>query len=84
MSAATTCGWLVEREREITDEMVDAGWYPDSEADLWEVVECGAPVHDITDGWECDAGHHHYEYGSPSQIAEEHREAMAEQYGEEW
>lgn len=77
-----TCQWLVERRREITDQMVENGWYPDSESDLWEIVECGAPVTEITDGWRCEAGHHHYYYGSPSQIAEERREAMMEAMGD--
>ena len=74
----TKCQWLVERRRVITDEMVANDWYPDSEADLWETVECGATVHDITDGWRCEAGHHHFTYGSPSQIEEERCQAMME------
>lgn len=79
--AENTCGWLVERRREITPEMVEADWYPDSEADLWEVAECGAPTREITDGWACEAGHHHYTYGSPSQQAEEMEMAMMERLG---
>ena len=44
---------------------------PDSEADRWVEVECGAPVRWFAGrdwsgrpvafaGWECDAGHHHH------------------------
>lgn len=79
------CDWLVERAlvppadlpREFLEE-----WY-DMAADCGgvEVVECGAPVHDIVDGWECEAGHRHLFYGSPSQIAEERCEAMMERLG---
>lgn len=47
----------------------------------WITVECGAPVHAIKDGWECEAGHHHFYYGSPSQIAEERQEAYMELHG---
>lgn len=79
-----TCQWLIEIPREVTVEMSDEGWYPDSESDLWVTVECGAPVHDITDGWKCDRGHHHFTYGSPSQIAEERMMALAERFGEGW
>lgn len=73
-----TCGWLVQRRREITPKMIEAEWHPDSESDLWEIGECGASTREITDGWECEAGHRHYYYGSPSQRAEEMMEAMME------
>jgi hypothetical protein len=73
-----TCTWLVERRIEITADMIEGGWFAECEADNWEVVECGAPAHDIVDGWECEAGHHHFRYGTPSQIAEERMEALAE------
>ena len=83
-----TCGWLVARRRQFPDPPANMTaedypfWHEEvAEAiaeDPWEIVECGAPVRDITDGWECDAGHHHYTYGSPSQIAEERQEAMME------
>lgn len=65
------CFDLIERRRVITDEMVENGWYPDSESDLWEVVECGADVFEIVDGVECANGHRHYHYGSPTQQLEE-------------
>lgn len=42
---------------------------PDSEADCWREIECGAPVeiirYDVTDdsgwsdGWRCESGHEH-------------------------
>jgi len=53
----TTCPWLV---------LVRSGNpEPDSPADLWCEVECGAPVRWLPGagdyaGWECEAGHHHY------------------------
>ena len=66
MSGLTACPWLV---------WVHTGNpEPDQEFGLGGVYvegECGAQVADIVDGWECEAGHRHLTYGSPSQIVEE-------------
>ena len=55
---------------------------PDSEADCWLEVPCGAPLfaidRDLDAGWHCSNGHRHLTYGSPAQIAEEKLEAMVE------
>jgi hypothetical protein len=55
---------------------------PDSEADCWLEVPCGAPLfaidRDLEAGWHCSNGHRHLTYGSPAQIAEERMEAMVE------
>jgi hypothetical protein len=56
----------------------------DFPSDLWDEVECGAPrtaIHENgSDGWTCESGHHHWEYGSPNQASEEADEALAERY----
>lgn len=71
VSGLITCLWLV---------LVPSGNpEPDSEADCWREVECGAPVTDVVDGWTCEAGHSHYYYGSPTQQEQERAEAMMEQ-----
>jgi hypothetical protein len=48
------------------------------------IIDCGAPRTAIyengSDGWTCEAGHHHWEYGSPNQASEEADEALAERY----
>ena len=70
------CTWLV-LVRNTTREI-------DFPSDLYDEVECGAPrtaVHENgSDGWTCEAGHHHWEYGSPNQASEEANEALAERY----
>lgn len=67
----TKCIDLIERQRVITDEMVENGWYPDSESDLYEIVECGADVTEVVDGVECANGHRHYHLGTPSHRLDE-------------
>jgi len=64
-----TCGWLIE--------VASGHPEPDSPSDMIRIVECGAPVTTITDGWECANGHRHLFYGSASQQAEE---AMEERW----
>ncbi len=61
------------------------GGYPDSPGDLYTEVECGAKVTSkVADngskGWSCENGHHHWEYGSPSQQAEEFDEWLHERH----
>lgn len=73
-----TCSWHV---------LVPSGHpEPDSPADLYREVPCGAPVFapegyapdgDI-DFQVCANGHEHARYGSPAQIAEERLEALVE------
>lgn len=46
-----TCPWLVE--------VPSGNPEPDSPADCWMVVECGAAVSAVPFGWECEAGHGH-------------------------
>ncbi len=74
------CTWLV-LVRNITREI-------DFPSDLYDEVECGAPrtaIHENgSDGWTCESGHHHWEYGSPNQAAEEADEALAERYAMEY
>lgn len=76
-----TCPWLVEVP---TASLYppEAEWYPDSPADVYTVLECGAPLFaidgDIEAGWHCAHGHRHLTYGSPAQQAEERLEAEVE------
>jgi hypothetical protein len=69
-----TCPWLVRVPSNHPE--------PDSEADCWLEVACGAPLFaidgDIEAGWHCAHGHRHLTYGSPAQIAEERLEAEVE------
>lgn len=85
-----TCQWLVEQAfaptppNNMPEECLDA-WHEHmseiyAECGGVEIVECGADVIDITDGWQCAAGHHYYNYGSRSQQFEEQAEAWAERY----
>ncbi len=65
------CTWLVE--------VPSGNPEPDCPADLVKVIECGAQVtYQVADngskGWSCEAGHSHWEYGSPNQQAEERLE----------
>ena len=58
---------------------------PDSPADLYREVECGAKVTTLvaengSKGWSCESGHHHWEYGSPNQQAEEFNEWLHERH----
>jgi hypothetical protein len=74
VATLATCGWLVE---------VPSGHpEPDSPADCWTTVECGAPEFaidgDAEAGWFCSAGHEHLTYGSARQIAEERLESFME------
>ena len=87
MPETETCIWMVERVRDPTPP---ADMHPDEYTEWYEyladmprteIVECGAPVHDIEDGWECEAGHHHFTYGSARQQAEEQEMAMMERLG---
>jgi hypothetical protein len=68
----STCPWLVEVPSNHPE--------PDSEADCWNIVECGAPLFavdgDLDAGWFCSHGHQHLTYGSPRQQAEEREEAF--------
>lgn len=69
-----TCPWLVQ---------VPSGHpEPDSEADCWLTIPCGAPAFaidgDADAGWRCSNGHHHFTYGSARQRAEEQAEAAVE------
>jgi hypothetical protein len=66
------CPWLIE--------VASGCLEPDSPSDLVKIVECGAKVTWLPDedGWFCEAGHHHYSYGSDLQQDEERAEALAE------
>lgn len=90
MEDQLTCGWLVE----VRNNPKPPADLPDEYYDEWLtmmadcvaenptiIVECGAPVHDIPDGWCCEAGHSHLRYGSDRQIAEERQEAWDELHG---
>jgi len=70
------CTWLVE--------VASGNPEPDSIEDTVMIIDCGAPrtaIHENgSDGWACEAGHHHWEYGSPNQASEEADEALAERY----
>ena len=76
MTIFTACPWLVLVPSQNPE--------PDSAADLHTEVDCGAPVTNITTpagevyGWACENGHHHYDYGSAAQQAEERDEALVE------
>ena len=53
-----TCPWLIEVARVITEEMAEAGWYPDFPSDLVEIIECrGRMYADLPDGQRCEHGH---------------------------
>lgn len=62
---------------------------PDVEYGLGGVyieAECGAAAYELTDpetgevdGWECEAGHRHFTYGSRRQQIEERTEALMEE-----
>lgn len=67
---STSCTW--------TTEVPSGHPEPDSEADCWKFVECGAPARDIVDGWECENGHHYFNYGSNRQRVQEREQALAE------
>lgn len=56
----TTCTWLVEVPNPLLkdDDALDAGWFPDSPADMVVIVECGAPATEDDEGrFACEAGH---------------------------
>lgn len=56
----TICTWLVERPNPLLSdpEALDAGWYPESPADMTVIVECGAPATEDAEGrFSCEAGH---------------------------
>jgi len=89
------CTWLVLAPTDFGDTSDPAmyddetgewmGGYPDSPGDLYTEVECGAKVTSkVADngskGWSCENGHHHWEYGSPSQQAEEFDEWLHERH----
>jgi hypothetical protein len=69
-----TCPWFVRVPSNHPE--------PDSEADCWTEVDCGAPLFaidgDIEAGWHCANGHRHLTYGSPAQQREERLEAEVE------
>lgn len=57
---AGPCTWLVERPNPLLtdDAALDAGWYPESPADMVVVVECGAPSQEDDEGrFRCQHGH---------------------------
>ena len=60
MTTMEVCTWLVEVP---TASLYppEAEWYPDSAADVYTLVECGAPVHPTHGGagYRCDNGHEH-------------------------
>jgi hypothetical protein len=59
--AAEGCGWVVDRSLVI-------------EGERWARLEpCEAPVAltDAFGSWACEAGHHHFAYGSPAWQAED-------------
>ena len=73
-----TCGWLVKTSNHPGE------CYPDDEVGYctrceewaenggWGIVECGAPVTELPNGWECAAGHSHLndvEYYDDEEIA---------------
>lgn len=76
-----TCTWLVDVP---TASLYppEAEWYPDSPADVYTAVDCGAPQYAIDGdpeaGWFCTNGHRHLTYGSPAQQAEERLESFME------
>jgi len=89
------CTWLVLAPTDFGDTSDPAmyddetgewmGGYPDSPSDLYTEVECGAKVTHHVDangskGWSCEFGHHHWEYGSPNQQAEEFDEWLHERH----
>ena len=43
------CTWIVQ--------VPSGNPEPDSEADCWSYVDCGAAVTEVGVGWECEAGH---------------------------
>jgi hypothetical protein len=76
-TGADTCHWLVERPNNNPE--------PTCREDMYDIGDCGATLtlkrENNSDGWECEMGHHHWEYGSPMQRIEEADEALAEYYG---
>lgn len=71
-----TCDWLVHKHTHDGACEYDEQWgecgacAPFIEGPL--VVECGAPVTELSHGWECEAGHSHYynaEYFDHDEIA---------------
>lgn len=76
-----TCTWLVAVPT-ASLYPAEAEWYPDSAADVYTEVDCGAPVYaidgDLEIGYRCSNGHQHLTYGSPRQQAEEVLEAAVE------
>jgi hypothetical protein len=71
------CHWLVER--------ANGNPEPDSYADTVDVGDCGAPLHRFvrngSAGWECEAGHSGWEYGSAECEAQMMEEEYNERYG---
>lgn len=59
---------------------------PDSPADLWKIVDCGAKVKDHPvhpgQGWRCEAGHEHIEYQVWAEAGHEARYAFEEEQAE--
>jgi hypothetical protein len=75
-----TCTWLVAVPT-ASLYPAEAEWYPDSPADVYTEVVCGAPVYAVDgdlDHTRCPNGHEHLTYGSPAQVAQERLEAMVE------
>jgi len=65
-----TCSWLIE---------VPSGHpEPDFPSDMWKIVECGAPVEVLPDGWICNNGHEYIDYGSTRGRVVEQEEALIE------
>jgi hypothetical protein len=81
--AIGTCSWWVEIPT-ASLHSPEEEWYPDSPADVYTTVDCGAPMHalngSLDEGWTCRAGHEHLAYGSPAQQAQERLEAMVEDF----
>jgi hypothetical protein len=66
-----SCDWLVEVAVDNPE--------PDSPADLYEVVECGAELTDDGYGsWHCAAGHSHVSHEDPRRGEWEAQEAARE------
>ena len=65
-AAPMTCNWLVQVYT-ATLYPPEAEWYPDSPADVFTDIECGARLFDDGHGsYHCEHGHEHVSYADPS------------------